>query len=1472
MFIESLDKIEYDVALSFAGEDRSIVSTFANDLISNGIKVFYDEYEIASLWGKDLYNYLADIYSNKAHYCIIFISKNYANKMWTNHERMHAQSRAFKENEEYILPIKIDDTTIPSIPDTIAYIDIRQTSLNELTNIIKKKLKLSKKQYSNLNNTEEKNNNSAKNFLKQRELASYVGSLYETLGFKLDYNRFSHDDCFTIIAEKVIPGLGNQKIGIACISGLNINESFNATTFKSLANNYIEEGTITDVAIIYDSFSNLELLDNISEEFKILRISELEKHLFGVQDFYIELLNDYRQRRIYSSYVPLSGEISDTFLTNKAYHTVFNVQEYIMDNINRQNVRAFIILADFGGGKTTLLERLKYEYAKLYLENKSNFKPVLVYLKEYFHYKDFDLLLEKSLKRELNREIPLSLFWKEAKDGNFVILLDGFDEMAPKGNIQSKATRATLFATLSKLFSLKSPCILSCRPAYFISVKEYKDALKKLTVDNKTIVPQKKLSASQTFRTSMDKYNSLKDHLHKHFLLNNKEHSIDLEKLKIQSIKLKTFGIEQVEIFLSNYNDKFLSISKNEFDWKDVKDFLCTIYDITDLMKRPILLDMIVQTVLEGAIDIRNNEIIIGPTSLYEIYTDMQFDRDWQKGKVRQQLLTKEQRRLFAQALAVSMFESGSLEITYENIVKVVNSQRSILNKLNNSIMKYSEEEIASDILICTFLTRQADELFKFTHRSFMEYFFARYLMTGISQKNFDKNLYQHLPKEVLYFLGGFGFIDASYLSILTTVLKTIYGNQDKDKILRRNISSAVLYGGKHHKNLSLNNAIVFEIDIKDIIFEKCELKSCLIDQSECVNNEFIDTNLINVLYKQCKLEKIIIERSHSENLSFVDVLALGLSMIKSNISIKSQRTRIESYSLYSTTLFLYGSIDIYDYSFSDTTCSFELNSGSLSKGKITNSHLKFCNSKYRLESSNIVNSHVTINRGGKIIDCEFVNTCIKIKNDNDNDVLNIFNTKFESATIQTQHIKRILFNEEEPRQVEFKQAIFKKSLILGVITSSPFTSKRLIDDKRISNIKISNCKGFFISTADNSDNLELPWRRLTSDDNQLYIVSNRINDYNNDNDIRYKLTNNVIDTLRIENLPIAIIELLFELRDNILKKRIKKVLSEKLGNENVSKHIESVIKIISLNDRKNLIDRQQRELKNAGIPIKAISLLDKMMKEKKIEKEFIINCINHSNDKNKKIKQIDNNKSLEYFRIIEKYFNVLIGYDLSKDIRDCLKKEKIPSEVIENISNLKIAEFKKDVNNLLQKFLNDEVLEDFTKMILLDYKMNRRLLLSEQLLDKLFQNAFSIELIAKLNSMNENIYMKKKDFIKELNSLINVKILKRFSLLEQYKKLITKCAAKYPNEIFNECIADSFGEDATLILSEIAIFKIEKSSLLKLRKRGISTAKLKKMIGNTFVGEAECRKALQEILNQDVYMKHADTILKHIRIATETY
>ncbi len=131
---------QYEIALSCAGEDRPLVEEVATGLRRRRVKVFYDKFEQAKLWGKDLYQYLFEVYSSQSKYCVVFISRHYVSKPWTRHELKAAQSKQLIVGSEYILPVRLDDSQLPGLPETVGYIDARDLSPAEIVEMIMEKL------------------------------------------------------------------------------------------------------------------------------------------------------------------------------------------------------------------------------------------------------------------------------------------------------------------------------------------------------------------------------------------------------------------------------------------------------------------------------------------------------------------------------------------------------------------------------------------------------------------------------------------------------------------------------------------------------------------------------------------------------------------------------------------------------------------------------------------------------------------------------------------------------------------------------------------------------------------------------------------------------------------------------------------------------------------------------------------------------------------------------------------------------------------------------------------------------------------------------------------------------------------------------------------------------------------------------------------------------------------------------------
>lgn len=133
----------YDVALSFAGEDREFVDQVYEDLREQGILVFYDADEDISLdlWGKDLIEELDVIYRKRSRCVVIFVSSSYKRKMWTNYERRSALAKTLREKKTYVLPARFDDTELPGLLPTLRFEDLRSQTPSSFAEKIIKKLK-----------------------------------------------------------------------------------------------------------------------------------------------------------------------------------------------------------------------------------------------------------------------------------------------------------------------------------------------------------------------------------------------------------------------------------------------------------------------------------------------------------------------------------------------------------------------------------------------------------------------------------------------------------------------------------------------------------------------------------------------------------------------------------------------------------------------------------------------------------------------------------------------------------------------------------------------------------------------------------------------------------------------------------------------------------------------------------------------------------------------------------------------------------------------------------------------------------------------------------------------------------------------------------------------------------------------------------------------------------------------------------
>ena len=134
-----MDDARYQVALSFAGEQRKYVEDVARHLRSRSMDVFYDGFEKVRLWGRSGAEEFHEVFAKQSAYVVMFISKAYVSRAWPVHERRSILSGMIMQQRDHVLPVRFDDTDVPGLPEDLIYLQASDYSPAELAAMIAEK-------------------------------------------------------------------------------------------------------------------------------------------------------------------------------------------------------------------------------------------------------------------------------------------------------------------------------------------------------------------------------------------------------------------------------------------------------------------------------------------------------------------------------------------------------------------------------------------------------------------------------------------------------------------------------------------------------------------------------------------------------------------------------------------------------------------------------------------------------------------------------------------------------------------------------------------------------------------------------------------------------------------------------------------------------------------------------------------------------------------------------------------------------------------------------------------------------------------------------------------------------------------------------------------------------------------------------------------------------------------------------------
>jgi len=391
------------------------------------------------------------------------------------------------------------------------------------------------------------------------------------------------------------------------------------------------------------------------------------------------------------------------------------------------------ILGEFGSGKTLFCNKLVEQMA-------SDYKPgnkisVLIRLGdiERYGHKNLKALLVEQIQTKF--DLPSSTpTWREIKEiiqsDEIILIFDGLEEMTMKG---TQFKMRDNFREILSTIGTGVKYIIACRAHYFSTAKE-----------------EKYLAITQ----KVD----------------------EIERLIKEEIDTRRLSIAYIEPF--DYVDIriYLNMKRQENLYQKIERF----YNLADLAKRPIFLDLIVQTMKDYEF---SGKVITG-TELYRQYVEECFKREAKERKIG---LSPEQQSQIVEEIAFKVYEKRRNFINRDLIEEVWNSMTQ--NKTEKAIEEFMRKY--------PFFRRadKAEKQLEFIHQSFLEFFVASRISRSIAKYKSDLYAAEYLTNQIDRYL--YELLDRSgNIGIIVNWLK----KKDSNVNLRMNCALTLGRSGRSNK------------------------------------------------------------------------------------------------------------------------------------------------------------------------------------------------------------------------------------------------------------------------------------------------------------------------------------------------------------------------------------------------------------------------------------------------------------------------------------------------------------------------------------------------------------------------------------------------------------------------------------------------------------------------------------------------
>lgn len=351
-----------------------------------------------------------------------------------------------------------------------------------------------------------------------------------------------------------------------------------------------------------------------------------------------------------------------------------DVARVLEDFVQRSDGRMLCLLGSYGAGKTTSLQGFATLMAENFVQRRSHWIPIFVKLRYVRGSKSFRYNLLDYLSGEYGIRLDILALKAEVGMGRLLLIFDGLDEKEDTDNRNLARLR------LAEVYEFLSPVgkmIVSSRTEFFFDALDERSAL----------LPPGRAEVLRISPTVGFGENA---------------RSIESTEQSAEVIYIAPITPAQAQSYLQ---------SKLQANFETVRPVLMATYDIPDLIKTPLFLNLVSETA--PALVRSDRDIAI--VDVYETYIRTKLEQDVVSGRISFDI---EERLDAIERLAEMMLRSGEYRIHYSRLDSKITG-KTVGNE--------------RDFLSTAFLVRDGRGYYEFSHRSFLEFFGARRLKRALS-------------------------------------------------------------------------------------------------------------------------------------------------------------------------------------------------------------------------------------------------------------------------------------------------------------------------------------------------------------------------------------------------------------------------------------------------------------------------------------------------------------------------------------------------------------------------------------------------------------------------------------------------------------------------------------------------------------------------------------------------------------------